>query len=173
METTNPRATSRNVDTPCWKRGQFRSTSGRPGGGERTPHRADRRPRFLVVWSCGACPCVQWGCGTFATVGCGTAVCAGRASATAAPAAGHGGFKTASRSSSDMLAEADLETDMSGTAIRAWQYGQSPDLPANSFFTRIECPLGHVTSIDIRHLVQDKPQGRPRSRRFHFSDKLR
>src|SRR5208337_669953 len=68
-----------------------------------------------------------------------------------------GGPKTSSNSSSETISGSGL-----GTTMRALQCGQSPDFPANSLFTCSACPFGQVTLIDIHHLVQENPQGRPR-----------
>ncbi len=52
-----------------------------------------------------------------------------------------------------------------GTTIRALQCGQRPAFPANSLLTCSACPLGQTTLIDIHHLVQKSPPGRPSVRR--------
>ena len=36
-----------------------------------------------------------------------------------------------------------------GTKTRLWQWGQSPDLPANSSLIFNSCPFGHLTAMEM------------------------
>ena len=44
-----------------------------------------------------------------------------------------------------------------GTKTRLWQWGQSPDLPANSSLTFKTCPFGQLTEMAMMLFPRNAP----------------